>query len=560
MVPNPTGLLRSTLSVAAGAAMLAATATTSYADPGDPIRKLTLISRAQAANPQQFQAAELIAQAWRKLGLDIEVQGMPRPQQSDAVWYNRDTWDLTMWQMAGRPERSDPDELIYNLFHSSTVESGYNFVGYVNSEYDRIAEEQRTTTDLEARKALIDELQQIIDDDQVYAFLVYPLQTFAFDSTVWDASTTVEQPGLGIKNFWTFSGIEPLGDQKDLILNSSDELNAINPFYISGATDSWITELIWDRMMRIGPDGLPKPWAAESVEWSDDSLSVTVTLRDGMTWHDGEPVTVDDVIFSFTAPATGEYAPMYKPFVEGIAAMEALDDRTVRFDLKAPNAAFETSTLAKLNLVPKHVWEPLLDGLAEGETAESVLEETRIGSGPFQFDRWATQQEVVLNANKDHWAAPKLDRWILRIVLNVEATLGMLRSGELNFLSDYTGDPELLLEAAEADGDLDVVESVDIGFQYLAFNLRRPPFDDTAFRRALSAAINRDLIQKAAYNGFAVKANSVVSPALSYWHNVAVDDLETGMELAESILQEAGYEVVDGKLHYPEGGVENFSE
>ena len=111
------------------------------AESGDPIRELTLISRAQAANPSQFQAAELIAQAWRKLGLDVKVQGLPRPQQSDAVWYNRDTWDLTMWQMVGRPERSDPDELIYNLFHSSTSEKGYNFVGYVNQEYDQIAEQ-----------------------------------------------------------------------------------------------------------------------------------------------------------------------------------------------------------------------------------------------------------------------------------------------------------------------------------------------------------------------------------------------------------------------------------
>jgi len=556
MIPNPKGLLRASLSAMAAAAVLA-TGQPAAAEAGDPIRELTLISRAQAANPQQFQAAELIAQAWRQLGLDVTVQGMPRPQQSDAVWYNRDTWDLTMWQMAGRPERSDPDELIYNLFHSTTMEKGYNFVGYLNPEYDKIAEMQRRTANRADRKVMIDQLQDIINRDQVYAFLVHPLQTFAFDKTVWDAKTTVVQPGLGIKNFWTFSNIAPLGEQTDMILNSSDELNAINPFYISGATDSWITELIWDRMMRIGPDGLAVPWAAETVEWAEDAMSVTVTLRDGMMWHDGNPVTAEDVVFSFTAPV--EFAPMYKPFVDGISNIEVLDAKTVRFDLSEANAAFETSTLAKLNLAPKHVWEPLLAALSEGENAESVLEESRIGSGPFKFNRWATQQEVVLDANKDHWAPPKMDRWILRIVLNVEATLGMLRSGELNFLSDYTGDPALLIEAAEADGDLDVVESVDIGFQYLAFNLRRPPFDDAAFRRALSAAINRELIRKAAYNGFAVNANSVVSPALSYWHKAGIaEELPTGMDLAKSILEEAGYVLEGGKLHYPAGKTEPF--
>ena len=552
------GLLRAAMTAALSTAIFAG-APPAMADSGDPIRKLTLISRAQAANPSQFQAAELIAQSWRQLGIDVEVQGMPRPQQSDAVWYNRDTWDLTMWQMVGRPERSDPDELIYNLFHSTTREKGYNFVGYVNEEYDQLAEKQRVTADRDERKVLIDRLQDIVNEDQVYAFLVHPLKTFAFDKTVWDASSAVEQPGLGIKNFWTFSNIAPLGDQKDIILNSSDELNAINPFYISGATDSWITELIWDRMMRIGPDGLAKPWAAESVVWADDAKSVTVTLREGMMWHDGEPVTTEDVVFSFTAPI--KYAPMYKPFVDGIANIAVVDDRTVRFELSNPNAAFATSTLAKVNLAPKHVWEPLLANLSDGENAESIREEARIGSGPFKFNRWTTQQEVVLDSNQDHWAPPKVDRWILRIVLNVEATLGMLRSAELNFLSDYTGDPALLIETAEADGDLEVIESVDIGFQYLAFNLRRPPFDDAAFRQALSAAINRELIRKAAYNGFAVTANSVVSPALSFWHKDGIAaELETGIDIAKSILEEGGYVVEGGTLHYPAGQTEQFGK
>ncbi|MBT0957447.1 twin-arginine translocation pathway signal protein [Alphaproteobacteria bacterium KMM 3653] len=558
MFTKPKGLLRATFAVATSAAIFAGTMMPAAAQSGDPIRKLTLISRAQAANPAQFQAAELIAQAWRQLGLDVDVQGMPRTQQSDAVWYNRDTWDLTMWEMAGRPERSDPDELIYNLFHSTTRDKGYNFVGYANPEYDALAEKQRMTADRDERKVMIDRMQEIINEDQVYAYLVHPLQTYAFDKTVWDPSTTVVQPGLGIKNFWTFTSIMPLGDQKDLIMNSSAELNAISPLYISGAPDSWVTELIWDRMMRIGPDGLAEPWAAETVEWSDDAKSVTITLREGMMWHDGNPVTAEDVVFSFTAPI--KYAPMYKPFVDGIANIEVIDDATIKFDLAEANAAFETSTLAKVNLVPKHIWEPLLEALNEGENAESILEETRIGSGPFKFDRWATQQEVVLNANTDHWAAPKMDRWIMRIVLNAEATLGMLRSAELNFLSDYTGDPALLIEAADADGDLEIVESVDIGFQYAAFNHRRPPFDDVAFRRALSAAINRELIRKAAYSGFAVTANSSVSPALSFWHKEGIDTaMPQGMDTAKSILEEAGYVIEDGKLHYPAGVSEQFA-
>ncbi len=120
---------------------------------GDPVRKIVLISDTQGAVPQAFQAANLIAQAWRQLGLDVEVRPMARQAQTDLVWFNRDKWDTTMWRMVGRPERSDPDEMTFNLFHSSTAPRGFNFIGYNNPEYDKVAEQQRQTVDPEARKA-----------------------------------------------------------------------------------------------------------------------------------------------------------------------------------------------------------------------------------------------------------------------------------------------------------------------------------------------------------------------------------------------------------------------
>jgi peptide/nickel transport system substrate-binding protein len=545
------------LAFTAGAALLLASPALAA---GDEIRPITIWARTQAANPQAYQAAQLIAQAWQDLGLEVEVRGIPRPQQSDLVWYDRDGWDATMWQMVGRPERSDPDEVVYNLFHSSTAESGYNFVGYINPEYDEVAEAQRVEPDEAKRQALVRKSQEIIARDQPYMFLVHPTKVFAFDKTVWDPASIVEQSGLGIKNFWTFVGAAPQGDQKDMILNSSDEMNAINPLYISGATDSWVTELIWDRLMRIGPDGLPQPWAAESYQWLDPT-TIEITIRPDMTWHDGKPVTVEDVVFSFEAPAMGDEAPMYKPFVEGITSIEATGDRTVKMTLDQPNAAFLTSSLAKINLIPKHVWEPILADLVnKPENAEQVVEEKRIGSGPFKYVDWTLQQQVVLEANKDHWSAPKMERWVLRIIPNVEAALGMLRSGEVNFMSDYTGDPQILIDVADQDGDLAIVDSVDIGFQFLGFNARRAPFDDPAFRRALSFAVPRELMVAAAWNGFSVPSNSVVSPALPFWHNEAVLPIPAGEEAAMAELEKGGYELVDGKLHYPDGGTEQYAE
>lgn len=523
---------------------------------GDPIRKLVLVSAAQAADPQEFQAAQLIAQDWRKLGLTVEVKGLPRAQLSDLVWYNRTKWDTAMWRMVGRPERSDPDELVFNLFHSSTAEKGFNFVGYNNPAYDKIAEDQRRETDPQKRKALVVKAQEMVAADAPYVFLVHPQNTVGFLSSVWKKDTVVDQGGIGIRNFWTFISATPVGDKKDMIVNSTEALNSINPLYISGAPDSWVTDLVWDRLMRIGPDGLAGPWAAKTVTWTDPT-TLDIVLRGDMKWHDGKPVTVEDVVFSFQA-TMGEKSPMYKPFTTNIVSIEKTGPDSVRFKLKEPNASFLISTIAKVNLIPKHVWEPILAGLeGKKETAESYQEPTPVGSGPFKVARFKLNEEIVLERNPQHWAAPKMERWILRIVPNNEASLGMLRRGELNFLTDYRGDPKLLKDLSTQQADIEVSSTTDMGLRFVGHNLRRAPFDDASFRSALSTVVNRNLMTQAAWNGFAVPASSMISPALPFWHQGTPP--KANLDEAKAILKKAGYELVGGKLHYPDGKKETLT-
>jgi peptide/nickel transport system substrate-binding protein len=281
-----------------------------------------------------------------------------------------------------------------------------------------------------------------------------------------------------------------------------------------------------------------------------------------MTWHDGQPVTVEDVIFSFQAPA-GEMSPMYKPFVAPIESVTATGDNTLEFKLLEPFAAFLTSGLSKLNLIPKHVWEPVLADLEEqGINAEQYQEETPIGSGPFKYVNWARNQEIILEANPDHFAPPKMTRWIMRDMPNVAAALGGLQSGEINFISEYTGDPLLLQQAAESSGGaIQLVSTIVVGFRFLAPNHRRPPFGDAAVRRAMATAIGRDQIRINIYKDvFATNADSHVSKALEAWHAPGLPEFgPSDVEGARAILEEAGYEWdADGFLMYPEGQEETL--
>jgi peptide/nickel transport system substrate-binding protein len=523
------------------------------------IRKLYILTRPQATSPDEYETALLIAEGMRELGLDADAKVITWEQMIDAVWYNRDSWDMTGWQMTARPERLDPDEFLFNLFHSSTTEGGYNFIGYNNPEYDKIAEQQRITMDREKRRELVYKLQEILANDVAANFVVHPMVNIVYNNNVFKTESIKEMAGMGIKNFWTYIYAEPAGEQKNFILNSNDTIHAINPLFVSGTADSWVTELIWDRLMRVGEDGLPKPWAAESVEWVSDT-QVKIVLRKNMKWHDGNPVTAEDVKFSFEAPLSGE-VPAYKPFVDNIESIEVLNDHTLTFNLKKASAAFEISSLAKLNIIPKHIWQPILDELLNSpDNVESFQEDVPIGSGPYKFSSWKFSEEVVLVGNKDHFASPKMEKWIVRFIPNMEAALGMIQNGEINFLSTYLGDSQLLQQIVDSNSILTMVSSVDLGFHYFTFNHRRPPFDDVAFRRAICALTERDVIVAAIWKGFAVPGDSVVSPALEYWKNDNLNFPSGGLAKAKSILQEANYELnKKGQLMYPEGKIEELN-
>jgi peptide/nickel transport system substrate-binding protein len=527
-------------------------------EAGDAIRPIVLLTQPQAAAPQEYQAAAIIADAWRKLGLTVNLRPLPGQEFNQVIWYERQRWDATTWQMVGRPERSDPDELTYNLFVSANAANGYDFVGYKNPEYDKLAQEQRTELDLDKRKALIMQAQELINHDQPYGFEVHPFNVVAYNKTVWDPKSMISQAGIGIRSTWTWLNITPLGTQKDVILNSVAPPTNLNPFNISGQQGSWAAEIVWDRLMRVDPEGLPEPWAAEKVE-RPDATTVNVTLRKGMKWSDGQPVTIEDAVFSLVAPGYGDKAPMYKPFVTNIASVEATGPDTLTIKLKHPDAAFLVSSLSKLNLAPKHVWQPIFDDLKnKPQTAESIQEEHPVSSGPFRIVKASLNQEIVLEANPDHWSHPKINRWIMRIMPNVEASLGALKSGEINFLADYTGDPEVLKDLAKSNPNIEVSQALDIGFKFIAYNERRPPFDNLAFRQAISAVIDRKLLAEDAWGGAAEPANSWISPALGVWHAKGIVDRVPGgnVAAAQKILKDAGFVLVGNVLHYPMGGKE----
>ncbi len=542
---------------------------------GEMVPPIIVHSVTQAERPIEYETTRLVVENMRELGLEVEHRAIPWAQLIDEIWYSRTVdsaaadrpFQMTHWRMVGRPERSDPDEFTYNLFHSSVRDGGYNFIGYNNPAYDALAEAQRVEVgDREARLDIICEAQQIIRNDMVNAYFIHPLTPQVVNTAVFNPDSITTQAGIGVHNFWTWIGIEPTGDDKTLITSTTSFLNSFNPLEIAGDAPSRVTEMTWDRLMRINPIGVPEPWAAESVVW-EDPLNVVVTLRAGMKWHDGEDVQSDDAAYSFEAALAGTMqtkegeerfqpeAPDYYPFASNVANIEIIDDLSLRFTLNTPSAAFETSSLAKLNLIPKHIWEPIINDLLTQDDADvdSIQEEIPIGSGPFKYVAFDVNEFVFLEAFDDHWARPQIDAWIMNVLPNQEATLGQIQAGEMNFLWEWPGDPGVLQNIVEENEHLDLFSAISIGFNYFAFNVRYAPFDDVTFRQAVAHTIPQEFIIDNIFNGLAAPADSFVSAALEYWRQC--EDLPTydfSIEGARALLEGAGYSWDDeGRLHYP---------
>ena len=145
--------------------------------------------------------------------------------------------------------------------------------------------------------------------------------------------------------------------------------------------DMWVSELIFDRLVRIGPDGLPKPSAAKEVKWLDN-VTLEVTLRYGMKFHDGKPVTAEDVLFTFESIMSGE-APAFTPFVASVQSVEALSANKLIFHLKRPNAAFLVTSLGEIRIAPKHIWEPIIEDLRKKEKVDATMVQGLFGHKHF---------------------------------------------------------------------------------------------------------------------------------------------------------------------------------
>lgn len=322
-----------------------------------------------------------------------------------------------------------------------------------------------------------------------------------------------------------------------------------------------IYELVYDTMYSLNPDGSYSLEIADSVEVSDDGLVYTFTLHDGLKFHDGEPLTAADVVFTYNLYAAQEDFPFLPVYTSYFASVEAPDDQTVVVTLSEPIPNIE-SQLVFLYILPEHIWSGV-GNPAEFENAEMI------GSGPFKLIEYRQNEFVSLEAVKDHYpAAPKIDGAVFQTFDNQDALVQALRTGQVDMITEM---PNTAVATLRNEENIEVVSGPPLApsVMDIIFNITDettcPPDDgvcsghpalrDLNVRTALAHATDKQNIIDVVLLGLGSPGLTLIPDSLGVFYNADIVDYEFDIDKANQILDDAGYLDTDddGVRETPDG-------
>ena len=323
------------------------------------------------------------------------------------------------------------------------------------------------------------------------------------------------------------------------MLGYAAELQTLNPLV---STDQNANELIYSLLftplVAYDDSFRVRPWLARS--WELDDTGVTFDLRDDVTWHDGNPVSAEDVKFTFDlAKDPAVASPLGSVYLSRVASATVESSHRIRFEFTEPHA--EPLEDFFWPPVPRH----LLSGVAPEEIARHEFGRNPVGSGPYSFVSWTVGQGLEFAA-RDAFPAelggvPAISRIAYRIVPDPTTRLAQVRRGEIHL--DGPIAPRDADRVAD-DADIDVVSFPWRQFTYVGWNTLREPFREPAARRALAMAMDRPQLLEAIMRGRGRPASSVIPP----WHpfDPGLAPLPHAPDSAAAILEGLGWTDADG--------------
>ena len=301
-----------------------------------------------------------------------------------------------------------------------------------------------------------------------------------------------------------------------------------------------VCDNIYDTLVQYKEESAElEPGLATSWENSEDSLTWTFHLRQGVTFHDGTPFNAEAVLFSLNRQHDKTH-PFHKVggsyiywiatgLAEIVDKITAVDDFTVQIRLKTAYAPF----IYTIAITPFSIVSP-----TAAQKWGDEFSNNPVGTGPFKFVQWDRKDKIVLAANDAYWdGRPMLDRVIFRSIPDNSVRLIELQQGSLHAMEFPNPDD---LEQIRDDETLELIAQPGMSIGYLAMNMNKPPFDNLKVRLAINHAINKSVIIEHLYQGMGIPAKNPIPPTL-WSYDDSIEDYAYDPELAKRLLTEAGY-------------------
>jgi peptide/nickel transport system substrate-binding protein len=323
-----------------------------------------------------------------------------------------------------------------------------------------------------------------------------------------------------------------------------------------------IYELVYDTLFDLQFDGTFKPELAESWETSEDGKVWTFKIRSGVMWHDGQPLTANDIAFTYNLYKSDENFSYLNSNTTYFESIEATDDATLVITLTEPIPNLEFQTIA-MYVLPEHIFK---DAPVEFENTEMI------GSGPFKMEEYRQGEFVRLAKNADYWTdPPKVDEVIFQTFGSQDVLVQAIKTGQVDMITEM---PSTAVVGLRNDANVQVVNgpplapfAADIIFNQMPTErcpseedggvcTGHPALLDKNVRLAMAHATDKQQLIDVLLLGLGTPGFTLVPDSFGDWFNTSLTDYALDIEAANKLLDDAGYADTDGDgvREMPDGG------
>lgn len=520
---------------------------------GDDQLSLSITTVPADSDRQNIRIARRLEANLKKVGIDVSLDMRSQSELLKSVLLDHD-FDI---YVGLHPASYDPDFLYEALYSRYADESGWqNPFGYSAIYFDTLLENQRHA-DGDERRRHVQSLLTGLAQEKPFEPICHPDEVRVASTDQFDGWTD-RQAVLASRH--GYLGLESTDetDQLHALVTDGRLTRNLNPLSATFRERDTIIDLLYDSLL-TEHEGSLHPWLAESVTFADasadsdgkgdngdeddPSLTATVTLREGCQFHDGEPVTAEDVAFtyrfikdtSWTLARMPSPAPRYRSQADTIDEITVGDDEyQLTMSIAGGRAAAERALTVPI--LPKHVWSDRVNRHADDETftpkqgqwsAVTTSNIPPVGSGPFEFDSRSEDEHLTLQRFDEHFT--------LREDLTLADPIADMSEptvAELRFEVD-PGSPSAIGRVADGSADLtaSTLDAYSLGaipdsesverletrsqlFYHIGFNVRNEPFSNPHFRRAITQLLDKEAIAEEVFRGNATPA---ATPLTGEW-------------------------------------------